>query len=99
MIKTLNIAGEKSGYSMTDRGTWIKFVDTHKGNPPLEIISEGDKAFFNQYSVMAVNPAHCPDVNNALALKYMDWIVTDKTQKAIDDFKLLGKKLFNANAK
>lgn len=99
MIKTLNIAGEKGAYSMTDRGTWIKFVDTHKGNAPLVIVSEGDKAFFNQYSVMAINPAHCPDVNNPMALKYMDWIVSDKAQMAINKFELLGKKLFNANAK
>ncbi len=99
MILTLNTAGEQGGYTLTDRGTWIKFESNHKGNPPLTILSEGDKALFNQYSVMAVNPAHCPDVNNAMALKYMDWIVGEKAQKAIADFKLMGKKLFIPNAK
>lgn len=99
MISTLNVAGEKGTYSMTDRGTWIKFTVNHKGNPPLIIVSEGDKALFNQYSVMAIKPAHCPNVNNAMALKYMDWIVSDKAQKVISEFKMLGKKLFIPNAK
>ncbi|MBU1249413.1 MAG: substrate-binding domain-containing protein [Proteobacteria bacterium] len=99
MIATLNVAGEKGIYSMTDRGTWIKFESTHPDSMPLVIISEGDEALFNQYSVMAVAPAHCPAVNNAMALKYMDWIVTPAAQKAIADFKLLGKPLFIPNAK
>ncbi len=99
MILTLNTAGEQDGYTLTDRGTWIKFEANHKGNPPLAILSEGDKALFNQYSVMAINPAHCPEVNNAMALKYMDWIVGEKAQKAIAEFKLMDKKLFIPNAK
>ena len=42
MISTINVATEKGGYTMTDRGTFIKFSDNYQGNPPLIILVEGD---------------------------------------------------------
>ncbi len=99
MIKTINVASEKGGYTMTDRGTFIKYAHNHKGNPPLVVLVEGDKVLFNQYSVMLVNPAKCKNVKSDLAKKFSDWITSRKTQKAIGEFELLGKKLFIPNAK
>ena len=99
MIKTINVASEKIGYTMTDRGTFIKYADTHKGNPPLVVLVEGDKVLFNQYSVLLVNPANCKNVKTDLAKKFSDWITSEKVQKEIGEFKLLGKKLFIPNAK
>ncbi len=99
MIKTINVASEKAGYTMTDRGTYIKYADTLKGNPPLVILVEGDKVLFNQYSVILVNPAKCQNVKSDLAKKFSDWITSEKVQKEIGEFKLLGKKLFIPNAK
>lgn len=99
MISTINIANEKNGYTMTDRGTYIKYADTKGGNPPLKVLVEGDKVLFNQYSALAVNPKHCPDTQYELAKKYIDWMASPETQKAIGEFKLLGKKLFIPNAK
>ena len=34
MIATINVAVEKGGYTMTDRGTFIKFADNKGGTPP-----------------------------------------------------------------
>ncbi|CCO25367.1 substrate-binding domain-containing protein [Maridesulfovibrio hydrothermalis] len=99
MIKSIVIAEERGGYTMTDRGTYIKYSATKNGSPELNVLVEGDKTLFNQYSVLAVNPAHCPKANYKLATKFADWIVAPETQKAIADFKLLGKKLFTPNAK
>jgi len=99
MIKTINVATEKKGYTLTDRGTFIKFADTHKGNPPLKILVEGDEVLFNQYSVIRVNPDKCKQVKTDLALKFADWIVSEATQAKIGEFKLLGQKLFIPNAK
>ncbi len=99
MIKTINVTSEKGGYTMTDRGTFIKYADTHKGNPPLVVLVEGDKVLFNQYSVLLVNPDNCKNVKVDLAKKFSDWITSEKIQKEIGEFKLLGKKLFNPNAK
>jgi tungstate transport system substrate-binding protein len=68
------------------------------GNPPLKIVVEGDKVLLNQYSVIAVDPKHCPDVKNDLAEAFIEWITGADAQKAIGDFKLLGKTLFTPNA-
>ncbi|MFA5518785.1 MAG: substrate-binding domain-containing protein [Spirochaetota bacterium] len=99
MLQTINIAAEREGYTMTDRGTFIKYADNHKGNPPLVILVENDKSLFNQYSAIEINPENCADAKNDLAKKYIEWMASDKTQKLIGDFKLLGKPLFTPNAK
>ncbi len=59
---------------------------------------EGDKALFNQYSVMTTNPAMCPKVKKDLAKKFEDWWVSPKTQKRISEYTLEGKQLFFPNA-
>jgi len=99
MISTINIASEKNGYTMTDRGTYIKYADTKGGNPPLKVLVEGDKVLFNQYSALAVDTKLCKDAKYALATQFIKWMASPDTQKAIGDFKLLGKKLFIPNAK
>ena len=98
MIATLNMAAEKKAYALTDRGTWITFAGRQGDKNPLAIIVEGDKALFNQYSVMTVNPAQCPKVKKELAKKFEDWWVSPATQKVIADYKLQGKQLFFPNA-
>jgi tungstate transport system substrate-binding protein len=98
MLSTINIAAERGGYTLTDRGTYIKYEDNHGGNPPLKILVEGDSMLRNQYSVMIVNPDRCSKCRKELAKKFSDWIVGGAAQKLIKDFKLLGKQLFNPNA-
>jgi tungstate transport system substrate-binding protein len=98
MINTINIAAERDAYTMTDRGTYIKYESNHKGDPPLVILVEGDPTLRNQYSVMAVNPERCKDAKFMLAKKFIEWITSSKAQKQIADFKLLGKQLFIPNA-
>lgn len=98
MLATINIAAERGGYTLTDRGTYIKYEDNNDGNPPLKILVEGDSMLRNQYSVMIVNPDRCPKCRKDLAKKFSDWIVGATAQKLIKDFTLLGKQLFNPNA-
>jgi tungstate transport system substrate-binding protein len=98
MLATINVAAERNGYTMTDRGTYIKYEDTMKGNPPLVVLVEGDEVLLNQYSVIAVNPGHCKNVKNDTAMTFVDWITGQEAQGAIRDFKLLGKPLFTPNA-
>lgn len=99
MMVTITIAAEKNGYTLTDRGTYIKYESSMKGNPPLKILVEGDQVLFNQYSVIAVNPATCGKAQLELATKFSDWIAGPAGQKLIREFKLEGKPLFTANAK
>ena len=99
MLQTIGIAAERKAYTLTDRGTFIKYESDHKGNPPLVILVEGDDVLKNQYSVIAVCNKHCPKAKYDLAKTFSDWMVSKKTQKFIGDFKLLGKPLFTPNAK
>lgn len=99
MIATINSAAEQKGVSFTDRGTYIKYEANQKGEPSLVIINEGDKELKNFYSLIAVNPKHCPKADLENANKFIDWAVSDEGQKFIADFKLLDKSLFTPDAK
>ncbi|MCK9256991.1 MAG: substrate-binding domain-containing protein [Sulfurospirillaceae bacterium] len=99
MIATINIATEQKGLTFTDRGTFIKYEDNHKGNPPLVIVYEGDKNLFNYYATMAVSTKNCPNADYKGAMAFIKWISSDNIQKEIANFKLLGKQLFTPDAK
>ena len=99
MLATINVAAERGGYTMTDRGTYIKYEANLKGNPPLKILVEGDAILLNQYSVITINPGNCKNTKVDLAGKFADWITGAKAQKKIGDFRLMGKQLFTPNAK
>ena len=99
MLNTINIAAERDGYTMTDRGTYIKYEANLKGKAPLVITNKGDKELLNQYSAIEVNPAKCSKVKSDLAKKYIQWMASEKGQKLINDFKLMNKQLFTSNAK
>ncbi|HWR91186.1 MAG TPA: substrate-binding domain-containing protein, partial [Desulfobacterales bacterium] len=43
MMATITIAAEKNGYTLADRGTYIKYENNLGGNPPLKILVEGDQ--------------------------------------------------------
>lgn len=94
MLATITIAAERGGYTMTDRATYIKYEENLKGNPPLKVLVEGDAALLNQYSVIAVDSKHCPQVRHDLAMKFSDWITGPGAQQLIKEFKLLNKQLF-----
>ncbi len=96
MMATITIAAEKNGYTLADRGTYIKYENNMKGTPPLKILVEGDQTLLNQYSVIAVNPAKCQKAQVELATKFSNWIAGPEGQKLIKEFKVMGKPLFTA---
>lgn len=98
MIATINVAAEKGAYTMTDRGTYIKYSHNHDGNPPLKVLVEGDKVLFNQYSALTVNPKKCENAKYNLAKQFIAWMASPEIQERIGTFKLLGKVLFTPNA-
>jgi tungstate transport system substrate-binding protein len=99
MLATINVAAERSGYTMTDRGTYIKYEDNLKGNPLLKILVEGDAVLLNQYSVIAIDQKHCSQAKYDTAKQLIEWITGPEAQQLIKEFKLLGKPLFTPNAK
>ncbi|MGW8161667.1 MAG: substrate-binding domain-containing protein, partial [Desulfobulbales bacterium] len=98
MLATINVAAERNGYTMTDRGTYIKYEANHYGSPPLKILVEDDSRLMNQYSVIEVNPERCQNVKNDLARQFGDWLISKEGQEAIGNFRLMDKQLFTPNA-
>jgi tungstate transport system substrate-binding protein len=95
MGAVLQMAYQKKGYALADRGTFIaleKKID-------LKILVEGDKTLFNPYGIIAVNPKKHPKVNYERAKKFIDFVTGPEGQKIIGDFKLDGKQLFFPDAK
>jgi tungstate transport system substrate-binding protein len=90
MGQTLTVAGEKGGYTLTDRATYA----TYKDRTGLEILVEGDAKMFNPYGVIAVNPKRYPGVNYAGAMDFIEWITSAEGQADIAAFKPTGAQLF-----
>ena len=99
MLATINATEERMGYTMTDRGTFIKYQSQKGGNAPLHVLVEGDAILLNQYSVLTLDPKNCPNAKYDLAMEFSNWMAGAKAQNLIKEFRLLGKPLFTPNAK
>jgi len=82
MGQTLNVAAEKKGYTLTDRGTYLAL----QKNLGLSILVEGDAVLLNIYHVIEVNPAKWPKVNAAGGKAFADFMVARETQEVIKTF-------------
>jgi tungstate transport system substrate-binding protein len=96
MGQTLNVASEKRGYTLADRGTYLAL----KKNLQLNILVEGDAALLNIYHVIDVNPAKWPKVNAAGAKAFSDFLTAKETQDIIKTFGMdkFGSPLFFPDA-
>ncbi|HEX5476784.1 MAG TPA: substrate-binding domain-containing protein, partial [Burkholderiales bacterium] len=91
MGQTLTVAGEKQGYTLSDRATYTTFA----AKTGLEIMVEGGKALLNPYGVIAVNPKRNPGINHEGAMKFIDWLTSKEGQKTIGDYRFKGAQLFH----
>ena len=82
MGQTLNVAAEKKGYTLADRGTYLSLRKTLG----MDILVEGDKSLLNVYHVIEVNPAKWPKVNAEGAKAFADFMVAKETQEVIGKF-------------
>jgi tungstate transport system substrate-binding protein len=98
MGKTLTYADEKRAYTMTDRGTYIKYK--YGKTPPLDltIVSEGSTELANPYGVIPVNPEKFPEIKYDRAQQFAEWIVSQRGQKLIGNYRLIDKQLFYPDA-
>jgi tungstate transport system substrate-binding protein len=94
MGPALNIGASTDAYVLADRGTWLAF----RNRGELAVLVEGDRRLFNQYGVIAVNPAKHPHVKAALAQVFVDWITSPAGQAAIAGYRIDGQQLFFPNA-
>ena len=94
MGKTIIYADEKQAYTLSDRGTYLKFKYGREAGIDLEIMCEGDPLLNNPYGVIPINPARHPHVKHDLAEKFAKWIISPKAQSLIANYRLMGKQLF-----
>ena len=82
MGQTLNVASEKKGYTLADRGTYLA-LEKRLG---LDILAEGDAILLNVYHVIEVNPAKWPKVNAAGGKAFADFMVSREAQDIVRTF-------------
>ncbi len=94
MGPTLEMANQLQAYTLTDIGTFLAY----KKNKNLDLVSIADQGsiLLNVYSVIAVNPAKFPAVNNEMANNLITFLTSEKIQKLIGEYgvKDFGRALF-----
>lgn len=82
MEATLTITGERGGYTLTDRATWLTTADRER----LPLLVEGDPRLFNVYHVIVVSPEQHDHVHIDAARRFSDFLLAPETQEAIEVF-------------
>lgn len=100
MGETLMVAHEQRAYTLADRGTWLAMRDKL---PNLRLLVGGrtiaenpDAGLRNRYGVMAIDPQAHPGVNAEAGRRFVEWLLSPETQRAIGEFgvKRFGQPLF-----
>ncbi|HEY3347355.1 MAG TPA: substrate-binding domain-containing protein [Nitrospirota bacterium] len=96
MEKTLRAADEMSAYTLCDMATFLKIKDelVHV----MQVFS-GDPDLYNQYSIMAANPARFANTHYKEALDFISFATGDEGQNIIRKFTdKQGSLLFTPNS-
>ena len=98
MGKTLTYAEEKQAYTMTDRGTYLKYKLGRKQGLDLEILCEGDERLFNPYGIIPINPKKFSHVKFEWADGFAKWLTSPKAQTLIAEYRIQGQQAFFPDA-
>lgn len=98
MGKVLTYAEEKQSYTLTDRGTYLKYKYGREQGLDLSVMVEGDPVLFNPYGIIPVNPEKHPHVKFQQADIFAKWMVSERAQKLIADYRIEGKQAFFPDA-
>ncbi len=92
MAQTIAVANEKQGYVLADRSSYLSL----KKSIDLVIVSEGDTALVNRYSLILVNPAKFPKVNSGGARALFDFLLSKDSKGIVENFgkEKFGQQLF-----
>jgi tungstate transport system substrate-binding protein len=94
MGDTLLMANQKSAYTLTDMGTFLKY----EPKIDLNILFQGDPILRNNYSVIAVNPNKFPKVKYREAMDFISFVTSPDGQHLIANYKKHGVNLFYPDA-
>ena len=90
MGDTLNVASQKTAYTLSDIGTFLKFEK--EGTISSVALLTEEKSLLNVYSVMAVNQTisanqtYHESINYADAMEFIKYLVSPEAQQFIEDF-------------
>ncbi len=90
MGEVIEIATRKRGYTLSDRGTYIAL----RKKSDLVVVRQGDRALWNPYGIIAVNPKRHPRARYRLAMKLIDFVTGPEGRAIIAGFKVDGAPLF-----
>jgi tungstate transport system substrate-binding protein len=95
MGRVLLMAAEFQAYTLADRATYFAF----RARTGLEKLASGDPRLYNEYGVVAVNPARFPGTNSDAAGKFVAWLTSAQAQQLIAGFRVEGEQVFFIPAK
>jgi tungstate transport system substrate-binding protein len=90
MGDTLNVANQKSAYTLSDIGTFLKF--SKDGVISSVALLTEEKSLLNVYSVMAVNQTvsanqtYHEQINYVDAMDFIQYLVSDETQQFMENY-------------
>ena len=90
MGAVIAITDEEEAYTLADRGTFISF----RSDIDLAVLTEGDRALFNPYGIIAVNPARHEGANYVAAMALIAFFTSPEGQHLIGEFRVEGEALF-----
>lgn len=94
MGAALNMVAVTDGYTLSDRGTWLSFGNKQN----LDLLFSGGAGLRNPYSVIVVNDKIYPHIKTKAANILVDWLVSERGQQAIGDFRVENQQLFCPHA-
>ena len=94
MGASLNVSASMGAYILSDRASWLNF----KNKSDLEILFEGDKLLFNQYSFIPINPSLHTHVKYQLVEKLENCLTSTTAKSMINGYEIDGQALFTFNA-
>ena len=95
MGSVLMMAGEVQAYTLCDRATYAAL----RGRTGLEILAAGDPRLYNEYGVVAANPARFRGINADAAAKFVSWVTSAEAQRLIAGFRIGGQQVYFLPAK
>jgi tungstate transport system substrate-binding protein len=95
MGKTLQIAEEKQGYTLTDMGTYLKYRES--GLVSLEMMVVSVQSLLNVYNAIAVNPKTVLGSDFEGAMEFIEFLISEEGQVLIGEHgkEDYGMSLFN----
>jgi len=84
MGTTLNLANERSLYTLSDIGTFLKYKS--EGLIQLNQMVQEGETLLNVYSAIAVNQTTVPTVKYAASMAFIQWLVSESAQQLVGEY-------------